>query len=373
MNNLDILCQLATHPFPGKALQEQLRQQAGLVDDWSGLRAMVEHHRIGPLLYRHARSAELEMPDDVLSMLASVYMQRKSLARSRDGFITTLVDAFAQQGLDLLLLKGSALAHNAYPEPALRPMDDLDILIHPDQQHAALETLTALGIKARLPSTARERVWHHWPAAIAQLNGQALSIEVHVRILNRRLPDYGGIKEMRRQPAPLMIGKTATKTLSPEDFLITQTQRLRHHTEIFKLINIADLVGFAEAHQDVVDWRYLNNHHPGIRYRYALIQSLTQLSDSLCDHLELKQKAPESHIRTRALSYHGWPQNNYLKKLKKERIHPATLAWQTIAPSSAWLALGYGTRQSPGSIWRARLITHPLEIVKQTALALYYG
>lgn len=54
-------------------------------------------------------------------------------------------------GIPNLWLKGIQLAHTVYPEPNLRPMVDLDVLVPYPQRQAALKELQALGYRLHLP------------------------------------------------------------------------------------------------------------------------------------------------------------------------------------------------------------------------------
>lgn len=56
----------------------------------------------------------------------------------------------AGRGIQPLALKGIALAHVAYPNPGLRPMDDLDLLVAPDESAAALDALADDGWRSPL-------------------------------------------------------------------------------------------------------------------------------------------------------------------------------------------------------------------------------
>ena len=56
-----------------------------------------------------------------------------------------LVRQLQSAGIDSLLLKGVALAVAFYPDPALRPMADIDLLIHPGDAAASAEVCRGLG------------------------------------------------------------------------------------------------------------------------------------------------------------------------------------------------------------------------------------
>jgi hypothetical protein len=59
--------------------------------------------------------------------------------------VEAILDIFRREGFQAILLKGTALAGTVYPNIALRPMSDLDLLIRVHDLPAAQETLTARG------------------------------------------------------------------------------------------------------------------------------------------------------------------------------------------------------------------------------------
>lgn len=53
--------------------------------------------------------------------------------------------AIHQQGSDELVLKGAAMAHLVYPQPVLRPMRDLDLLVRAEEVYRAYALLPEIG------------------------------------------------------------------------------------------------------------------------------------------------------------------------------------------------------------------------------------
>lgn len=54
-------------------------------------------------------------------------------------------DAFREAGIDFLVLKGMALGYLVYPDPATRPMTDIDLLVRPRDVGRAAKRLEGLG------------------------------------------------------------------------------------------------------------------------------------------------------------------------------------------------------------------------------------
>jgi hypothetical protein len=58
-----------------------------------------------------------------------------------------LVAEFAERNVDFVVLKGAALAFLAYPEPSLRSVSDIDILVRSESLSQALEVIRAAGFR----------------------------------------------------------------------------------------------------------------------------------------------------------------------------------------------------------------------------------
>lgn len=66
---------------------------------------------------------------------------------AREASLHALTTAFAAAGVPLILLKGIYLARFVYRDPALRPMDDVDVLVHEEDAEHAEAILTGVGYR----------------------------------------------------------------------------------------------------------------------------------------------------------------------------------------------------------------------------------
>ncbi|MGQ0669865.1 MAG: nucleotidyltransferase family protein [Actinomycetota bacterium] len=65
--------------------------------------------------------------------------------------LLSVVDAFERAGVEVVVLKGSALAHSFYPEPGWRSFEDLDLLVPTRDWRRACGLLEQLGFHRDLP------------------------------------------------------------------------------------------------------------------------------------------------------------------------------------------------------------------------------
>lgn len=111
--------------------------------------ALAELHRnglIGVLAHQVKRHGH---PDRVFaSALKDLYKRAFFKWARYQALLEGLEPHLERAGLQLVLLKGSALARSVYPWPGLRPLSDLDILIRDEQRPELAALLCSQGWKA---------------------------------------------------------------------------------------------------------------------------------------------------------------------------------------------------------------------------------
>ena len=85
--------------------------------------------------------------EDLLERYRDAMLQVLALERH----LVTLSAALEDAGVELVLLKGSALAHTVYPDPSWRPFADLDFLVRGRDWQRANEVLAERGFRRALP------------------------------------------------------------------------------------------------------------------------------------------------------------------------------------------------------------------------------
>ena len=146
---------LATLKTPALAVDLALR-----ADLWTEIKRLAEIHRFLGLL-AHSTSPWLplsERPwrDRVLMLHHRRHMNRLAALRR-------LVEAFHEEGMACVSLKGPLLAERFYDQPFLRPSNDLDLMIHEADADATVRLMQKLGfeLQGSYPWHVQRRVGHH--------------------------------------------------------------------------------------------------------------------------------------------------------------------------------------------------------------------
>lgn len=130
---------------------EAVRAAAGsLAGEWETLRALADAEGLAPLLHHTAGNRGL-LPEDIAVHVRREY--RLSALRNRILLheLGACLRAFAAARLRVIVLKGAALVEAVYRDVALRPMVDLDLLVHPRDRASAQRLLESQGYAASRP------------------------------------------------------------------------------------------------------------------------------------------------------------------------------------------------------------------------------
>lgn len=167
----------------------------GRPPSWPRLLELARWHRLLPLLAdevltgRAATPAPPAAEAELRSALRDSTARNLRLAMERGRIAAVL----AQAGIPVMALKGTALAEAVYPQPGLRPMVDLDLLV-PERSIRAAHRLVeqelgfaVMGVRLGRDDDQRlAESQHHFPLISAD---GAVMVELHHRLLDDR-PAY---------------------------------------------------------------------------------------------------------------------------------------------------------------------------------------
>jgi hypothetical protein len=162
----------------------------------------IREHRLAPLL--HVRLQRLDMPAALPTALQQTitraFEQSNRRALRLKAELIRLHRLLDRNGIAYAALKGAYVAFAAYPQPALRPMRDLDILVHPSDALRVFNLLQQQAGYARATqysgsAAAAMQVSKHLPPLRHANSG--ISIEIHHRLIS---PDSAKI-DLAEDPA----------------------------------------------------------------------------------------------------------------------------------------------------------------------------
>lgn len=202
-------------------------------------------------------------------------MWRGAAARMMcESVLGALLATAASQGIEVLVLKGAALANDLYPRPELRPYSDLDILCRPADFPRLAAALLDAGYRHEEPDdaagleppldTSRRR-------SFLDQSGDVL-IELHLDVLGLGIPPrHRG--DFWREARAIEAGPLRLRTLSPTHQLLHLAVHVHAHC-YSRLIWLIDLDLLIRRHGEAIEWDRLmalaRDEGVGVALRHVL-------------------------------------------------------------------------------------------------------
>jgi hypothetical protein len=231
--------------------------------DWDYLLETSIRHVVSPLV--HAGLATALQPDELAALVpARVRDELRNLhdmtrARSRRLYraLAEIGREFGRAGVEALALKEIPLALQAFPDLALRPMGDLDLLIRPGDYDGAVAALGRLGYEplpqAEIPFTLKYACAHHLRRAADEV-----WVDLQWNLAEREFDVYGegnftfDPETMWEGATTLAIGTDAVFAAPrPEPMLFHLCLHAEGHG-YSELVLFADIA--ALLHRETIDW-----------------------------------------------------------------------------------------------------------------------
>lgn len=185
--------------------------------------ALVKAAHLGPIAYMRG-----------ISELRHEYAASLIMTDRRARTLREVVAALATRGVASALLKGVSFLGNIYPDPAERPMSDIDLLVRVDELPAAIDIVTALGF-VRVGMVRKLSDHYH---AIAFCRGDMM-IELH-RNIQHRTRMRMSLEDVWQRTTPDEQGSGARRLERIDELLLCMLHASRHELAV-PAINFIDV------------------------------------------------------------------------------------------------------------------------------------
>ena len=298
---------------------------------WDDLVAQAAGQNMGALAWYHLREFA-GVPEDARLGLTTLRLYQRGLQPFQEDAIARILDVAAPLGIDVMLLKGAAVRRLAYPDPELRAMRDIDLLVPAADGRRLHDALADAGFARLDPGT---HPIHH-PILTWRQGAFGVGVEIHWAVHHKWKVGFEAL-------APRA---TRGEVLGRPVWLPSPLDLLRHvflhafGAELWlpsRMVAIADLVALLETCGDRFDARGLRRQDRALVRALGWLDLFAPLSEAA-----LARVGPAGRSSGVGEFYDGWPLASGARPWRSWRHFHATFA-----PSAWWLRLRFRARRGP--------------------------
>lgn len=145
---------------------------------WEQLLLHARMQRLTPLLARAATDGVLATTDHQLEEATNAANEALVQVLVLEATLVRLAAVLDAADVPFRVLKGSAVAHLDYPDPAWREFGDIDLLIRPEDLDRAIAVLAGRGFQRRFPEP-RAGFDRRFAKSVSVVNADGLEIDLH--------------------------------------------------------------------------------------------------------------------------------------------------------------------------------------------------
>lgn len=276
---------------------------------WDSFLQAARAGSVSPLVYEAVRGQDL-LPASVEESLRLDYFGVARINVLRFHRLEEVLRRLTDKGIDVILLKGAALAEAVYGNLALRPMCDFDLLIHKEDVDAALGVLAELGYERGVDFRPDYRYTYRNQIAVYKADGEGTMIEVHwhpIKFVSyqRAVP----VDWFWQTALPIRIGDSSAKMLGAEAQVLHLCYHIVQHggckkVSLRQLYDVAEVIVSCGAQ---LDWDRLLVQAQAFDLALTVQQVLgrvkeewdVQMPDQVLDRLRaLRPSAVEKQLYT---------------------------------------------------------------------------
>jgi len=244
------------------ATPEEIKEALNPDLDWDYIIETATRHYISPLLYYSLEEiSDGGAPPEAMKTLQEMYTQalgRNILASLQ---LSEVLKSASDAQIRVIVLKGMALAGTVYPDVALRPFGDMDLLIPEEDLRKMEGTLTKLGYKQ---SEISRGFYEKRGSVSIDLQWQLANIDVGL---------------FWKDAVPVSIEGANALFLSPERLLIHLCLHISSH-QYSRLSWLVDISETIHKYSEELDWELFlkesiqHRIHPLVRHVLHLVEEV---------------------------------------------------------------------------------------------------
>ena len=278
--------------------------------DWQYVLETALSNGVAPLLYYNLKKIlpNHDIPSSTLEQLKKVYLTNTAKNMYSVDELSRILGKFAEKSIDMMVLKGAALANLVFPDIGLRVYNDIDILVKKEDLQAIETLIPDLGYISTKDSIKqkhyREKHYHLAPYIHQEKN---IILEVHWNV-TKRFPL--NIDSWWQRSRIAKIAGCPVRVLSPNDLFLHLCIHISNHG--FRKIHLRDLCDIYEmikCHGEEIKWARFRKeieHYPIRGEVYSILYYVKRMfckDDSRLDWITCQQADLKSILLLEALIF----------------------------------------------------------------------
>ncbi len=281
------LLRLAALATPDAQRLGRIADAAVAIEDWDAVARLAETHNMGPLLHRHLGEVDADVIRHGKRLLGALAVRHRRANATLTASCQQILEEFGTAGIECIVLKGMALSHMIYPEYALRPMRDIDLLVPRAQAMDAQNLLAKIGFTISqdhdfaLDGGRYMRNHHHLPEASIERDGMKVTIEIHTDALSGDYPESLSFDRVESNAQEFSLDGVTARAMGHGDML---THLCRHAFEPgyeVRIGSVTDIVSYATRFANDIDWARFSRERPFAANGLSLLHYVSPLPASL--------------------------------------------------------------------------------------------
>jgi hypothetical protein len=236
--------------------------------DWNSFLEKARQNGVSPIIFlrwNEIKNRFTDVPSRISEDLGKDYYLNAAINTLIFEELRTVLNAFKESGIPMIVLKGAALASTVYNNLALRPMADIDLLVKKEDLLLADERLNALGYRPSDRSADDINLSSSYLTSLDYRNSSrnSPSFHLHWHFVNSTVPNESYINDVKmdhiwRDAEKAEIAGVETLVMAPHHLVIHLSEHaLRVTHSLNKLIFYCDIDKSVNYYRSRLDWNKL--------------------------------------------------------------------------------------------------------------------
>lgn len=225
--------------------------------DWMDIVSMAQRLGIASLLYDRLKRRSVIVPSHPLSILHAAYLHTAMRNTRVYHFLDEILTALSTNKIPVIVMKGAYLAKGVYDNIAVRPMGDVDVLVHNEHLGQTANIFCNLGYIPSEPINDSEMHKRHHLPTFSKPNG--IKIEVHgsETFIGISMPlPRDELTNLWNRVREFMLGDQSVYVFSPEDQLLYLCLHASiSHCFVVDLRPFFDIAEIICYYKEELDWQ----------------------------------------------------------------------------------------------------------------------